>query len=102
MKRFSVLALLGLVIGAMALSAGCASSGGSVKSAGELTGTDWALVGSSLSSSDLGAAKITAAFDADTDERLLRSQPVQRPLHGRPEQRILQGGTSRRDSDGRT
>ena len=64
MKRFSVLALLGLVIGAMALSAGCASSGGGVKSAGELAGTDWSLVGSSLSSSDLGAAKITAAFDA--------------------------------------
>ncbi len=50
MKRFSVLALLGLVIGAMALTAGCASSGGGVKSAGELSGTDWTLVGSSVSS----------------------------------------------------
>jgi heat shock protein HslJ len=63
MKRFALLALLGLVIGALALTAGCASSGGGVKSAGDLSGTDWSLVGSSLSSQDLGAAKITAAFD---------------------------------------
>ena len=64
MKRFSLFALLGLVIGALALSAGCTSSGGAARSAGDLSGTNWSLVGSSLSSRDLGAAKITAAFTA--------------------------------------
>ena len=64
MNKFSRIALSGLVIGAIAMTAGCATSGGTVKSAGDLADTNWDLVGSSLSSRDLGAAKITAAFDA--------------------------------------
>jgi heat shock protein HslJ len=64
MKRFSVLAVLCLVIGATAMAAGCAGSGGTVKSAGDLTGKEWGLVESSISSSDLGAARITARFEA--------------------------------------
>jgi heat shock protein HslJ len=64
MKRISTLVLLGVLAGVMVLAAGCAVSGGTAKSAGNLTGTQWSLVGSSVSSRDLGAVGITAAFDA--------------------------------------
>ena len=64
MKRVSTFALLGLVVAGLALVAGCAASGGTAKSAGDLTGKEWTLVGSSVSSSDLGAAGITATFEA--------------------------------------
>jgi heat shock protein HslJ len=64
MKRISTFALLGLVAAVMALAAGCsASGGGTTKSAGDLTGKEWSLVESSMSSSDLGAAGITATFE---------------------------------------
>jgi len=70
MKRVSTFVLLGLVMVAAALAAGCASSGGTTKSggatksAGDLTGKEWSLVESSISSSDLGAAGITATFES--------------------------------------
>ena len=62
MKKFSTFALLALLIAVSALVAGCASSGGTTKSAGDLTGKEWGLVESSISSSDLGAVGITATF----------------------------------------
>jgi heat shock protein HslJ len=65
MKRLSAFVLLGFVVAALALMAGCATAGGPANSAGDLTGKEWSLVESSISSSDLGAAGITATFEGD-------------------------------------
>ncbi len=63
MKRVSAFALVGLLV-ATALLAGCSSSGGTTKSAGDLTGKEWGLVGASTDSRELGLAGITATFKA--------------------------------------
>jgi heat shock protein HslJ len=61
-KRISTFALIGLLVASVALVAGCTTSAAPSKSAGDLTGNEWSLVGSSISSTDLGAAGITATF----------------------------------------
>ncbi len=59
------IAVAGLLMGALLVLPGCGgeSAGGAKQIPAELTGVEWALVSSSISASDLGAAGITAAFD---------------------------------------
>lgn len=59
-KRGSIAACGFLLVAVLTLSA-CGSGGG--EDPGALTGVEWALTASSLSSADLGAAGITASFD---------------------------------------
>ena len=84
MKRFSVLALLGLAIGAMALTAGCAVIRRGPDSPRESSAAPTGAWSARASARATWARRsITAAFDAAQTKRLLRSQPVHRPLHRR-------------------
>jgi len=66
MSRVRRMAVAGVLAGALLVLPACSSGsgGGTSQMPAELTGVEWALVSSSVSSSDLGAAGITAAFDA--------------------------------------